>query len=267
MTGPYRASSGAVLHVEEVEGASGPTLLALHGLGGGAWFFRGLARRLAPALRVVAIDLPGTGRSSAGRSPIGIARWVADIGDLVTDRFPDPIVLLGHSLGTIISLEAWTAWPERIRAMVFVGGLPEPRPLIRERLSARADLVERQGLAGLGPAAAAAVLGRATMARRPELAAMFERLFELQDPESYVRCCRLLIGACATAVPSTVTVPALSISGSEDQYAPPELIADFMREVPGSRASLVLPGCGHLPFLEAPESFAAAVGSFVKSLC
>ena len=44
------------MNVEDT--GTGPAVLALHGLGGGAYFFRGLAERLQPGYRVVSVDLP-----------------------------------------------------------------------------------------------------------------------------------------------------------------------------------------------------------------
>lgn len=254
------------MHVEDT--GQGPTILALHGLGGGAWFFSGFARRLAPRHRILAVDLPGTGRSiAADRQPLSVDAWVADLGDLVVDRCDPPVVLLGHSLGTIIALHAWTAWPQHIRAMVFVSGLPEPRPLIRERLTARAEAVARTGLAGTGPGAVTANFSRRTIAHQPELTGLYERVFELQNPDVYVEWCRVLISASAVDALSGVQVPCLSITGAEDQYAPPEMVHAFMAQVPRSAGVQVMADCGHLPFLEQPQAFADAVAGFVQGLC
>jgi pimeloyl-ACP methyl ester carboxylesterase len=254
------------MHVEDV--GTGLPLLALHGLGGGAWFFTGLARRLTPSCRVIAVDLPGTGRSGGSTPPdLTLAGWVADLADLLAARVDGPVVILGHSLGTILALEAWASWPQAIRALIFVGGLPEPRPLIRERLALRADAVARTGLDGVGPSAATANFARATLERQPELVGLFERLFESQDAATYVRWCNLLIGASATSIVPTVRVPCLSVSGTEDQYAPPELVTAFVGELPLPCRQDLLEDCGHLPFLEQPARFAALVKSFLDTLC
>jgi pimeloyl-ACP methyl ester carboxylesterase len=263
--------SGGWLYVEEA--GNGPPVLALHGLGGGAWFFSGLAQRLASDCRFISIDLPGTGRSvpavpaTSTIDAMSAEAWISDLGAFVAERIGEPVVLLGHSMGTILALEAWHAWPDGIRGLIFAGGLPEARPLIRERLTERALSVTRAGLAGLGPTAAAANFSPATPAKNPELMGLFARLFELQDAACYVRCCEILIGASAAAVVASVVVPCLSISGSDDQYAPPDLVTGFMQQLRGRHEQIVIPECGHLPFLEAPEVFEAAVRSFLATLC
>lgn len=277
-TARFQARSGSVLHVEE--SGTGLPLLALHGLGGGAWFFSGLHARLADRCRVIALDLPGTGRSQAAPGGSGpadlrqrpadsmtIAAWVHDVLDLVTRHVGEPVAILGHSLGTILAIHAAATSPESTRAMIFVGGLPAPRPEIRERLMARAAAVRRNGLDGVGATAAAANFARATFRAQPELVGMFERLFELQDAAGYVRCAEILIEASATELLPRVAVPCLSIVGAEDQYAPPALVGAFVQQLPVTCRNDVMEDCGHLPFLEAPDRFAGLVASFLGTLC
>jgi 3-oxoadipate enol-lactonase len=256
--------SGAEIYLEDT--GRGTPILAVHGLGGGAWFFTGLARRLAADFRVISIDLPGTGRSAAPPGRISMAAWVADIEDVVLHRAGEPVVLLGHSMGTIVALQAANAWPGSIRASVFVGGLPEARPEIKERLALRAETVARHGLQGTGAAVASANFAAATLERQPELVGMFERLFDAQDPETYVRCCRILIGASASGLQDHVQVPCYSISGSEDEYAPPDLVTEFVRQLPDGGQD-VLQDCGHFPFLEQPDAFTAALRRFLERVC
>ena len=264
MDGRFVCRSGAAIYLEDT--GRGTPIVALHGLGGGAWFFTGMARRLAGDYRVISLDLPGTGRSEAPPGRVSMAAWVADIEDVMLHRVGEPVVLLGHSMGTIIALHAAEAWPGSIRACVFVGGLPEPRPEIKDRLALRAETVARDGIHGTGALVAAANFAPATLQRQPELVALFERLFDAQDPATYARCCRILMGASATSVARRLRVPCLSISGAEDQYAPPDLVTSFVREIPDCTQE-VLPDCGHFPFLEQPGVFTAALRSFLERVC
>jgi pimeloyl-ACP methyl ester carboxylesterase len=260
----FLTSSGSELYFEET--GTGPAILAVHGLGGGAWFFTGLARRLATEYRVVAIDLPGTGRSTTPAGGMSIERWVADLGELTEKQIGEPVVLLGHSMGTIIALHASAVWaPTLLRGLIFAGGLPEPLPPVKERLARRADLLELDGIEGTGAAVAAANFSPGILAANPELVGLFERTLEAQDAIAYARACRILMSASAGRHVETVGVPSLSISGQEDQYAPPEQVAAFVARVPGCGQEL-LADCGHFPFFEQPERFAALVRNFVASL-
>src|SRR4029077_2236305 len=103
---------------------AGPTLLCLHGLGGGAPFFSGLGPALADRWRVVAVDLPGSGFDpshgafSFDESAASIVEWIRRDG-------AGRVCLLGHSLGTIVALEVIRSARELVSGFIAVGGLPE----------------------------------------------------------------------------------------------------------------------------------------------
>jgi 3-oxoadipate enol-lactonase len=261
----FSARSGSSIYVEEV--GSGPPVLALHGVGGGTYFFHGLAKRLASRHRVFSLDLPGTGGSLSAVQPFSMKSWVADIGDLVAQKIGEPAVILGHSLGTIVALKAWEAWPEHIRALIFTCGLPKVRPFIHERLSKRIEAIVAQGsLSGWGEKVSPGVFSEASMAQKPEITGLFERLFNTQDAAAYVHSLEVLLAADATSVLPTVRVPCTAIIGNEDHYAPPEDVKAFMKLLPAGYDEEIMPGCGHMPFYEAPESFAHLVETFLDGL-
>jgi len=261
----FRTSSGSSIYVEDTRAGRLP-VLALHGLGGGAYFFRSLAAHLTPRYRVIAIDMPGTGRSTSGVSEWSVASWVDDLGDLLTDYVGTPAAIVGHSLGTIVALAGVAAWPLHVRALVFAGGLPRPRAEIVTRLLARADHVRQHGLAGLGPQVAAGVFAPATMRTRPEVVGLFERVFEAQPAAAYLRGIEILTTASAERAVASARVPTLSITGQDDQYAPPDAVRAFAAALPGPAATHVLPECGHLPFFESPQAFASRIETFLDTL-
>jgi len=251
------------MHVED--SGTGIPIVAIHGLGGGAWFFEDLARELGQQYRLLAVDLTGTGRSAGAPS---MAAWVSDLAAMIAARAHDPVVLLGHSMGTIIALEAWRAWPQRIRALVLAGGLPRVRPAIRERLAQRIAALDEaaslSGLAGWGPRVSPGIFSPATVRDNPAMVERFERRFEAETVDRYVRCTRILLDADARDLAPTVTVPTLVVTGVDDQYAPPDFVEPFAATIPGA-AFKVLPSCAHLPFLEQPRAFTAALTAFLRT--
>lgn len=103
-----------------------PVLLALHGWLDNAASFSPLASGLAEHHHVVALDLPGHGRSA--HLPAGLSRYhVVDQVDHVLDaadalgiaRFD----LLGHSLGAGIAALLAAAVPQRVRRLALIEGL------------------------------------------------------------------------------------------------------------------------------------------------
>jgi pimeloyl-ACP methyl ester carboxylesterase len=113
--------------------AKKPALLLIHGLGDEAdsW------RRLIPALsaegyRVLAPDLPGFGRSTAGGRisraghTAAALRLLAETGCASPDN---PAVLVGSSMGALIAQDAACRQPGLVRGLVLLDGcFPSPAP-------------------------------------------------------------------------------------------------------------------------------------------
>jgi pimeloyl-ACP methyl ester carboxylesterase len=55
-----------------------------------------------------------------------------------------------------------------------------------------------------------------------------------------------------------IRVPVLCLAGEHDRNAPPPMMERMAAKIPGARY-VCLPGVGHLPNLEAPAAFNAAV--------
>lgn len=270
--GLFRAQSGSRLHFQQGgpigQRAGASAVLALAGIGGGAFFFAPLFPLLTARHRLVAVDLPGTGRSLSGDVAFSLASWVGDLGDFVARAIESPVVIVGHSLGTILALHAAHAWPGLVHGIIFVGGLPVVRPEIRARLTARVQAVQASiergpGLRGWGPQVSPGVFSPATFRERPAIVTAFEERFEQQDAVAYLQSIRILLEADATDLIPAVRVPCLAVTGAEDSYAPPDLVRAFAARMPVETRVEVLPGCGHLPFLEAPERFASIIDRFL----
>ncbi|ODS55451.1 MAG: hypothetical protein ABS36_09820 [Acidobacteria bacterium SCN 69-37] len=261
----FTSARGAVWPIETA--GDGPPVLALHGVGGGAYFFRGLAGRLDDRYRVIATDLPSGLAPDGSVAPADMATWADDLVEYLAAREREPVVVVGHSLGTILALELWRRAPRAVRALVFVGGVPRVRDQVRPRLADRADAIEASHrMDGWGARIAPGVFGPRALRERPELVGLFERLLEAHPPATYVRNMRALLAASAVDVVSTVTVPCLSISGTDDAYAPPESVEAFLDQLPQPCARVMMDGVGHMPFFEAPAEFARAVGTFLAML-
>jgi len=120
--------------------AGGLPTLAMHGWLDNAATFTRLAPRL-PELRIVALDMPGHGRSdhrhpSAGYHFFDMVGDVAHVADaLGWDRF----ALLGHSMGAGVSSLVAGTFPERILATMLIEGLG---PWVEEESSTPARLRE-----------------------------------------------------------------------------------------------------------------------------
>ena len=255
MTGPL---------IVESEG-SGHAILCMHGLGGGAHWFKGLALRLRARYRILSLDLPGTGANRAGHAPYSIEHVVETLSGYLAGE-PGPVSLLGHSMGTILALKINAALPGRISSLISVGGLPAVTNAMRKRLSDRRDEILRTGsMAGIGWRAAEGVFAKATLKRDPEILALYARQFESHDPHIYVECLEALLASSAEDVLGMARLPCLVLGGSEDAYAPPAEVTRFAGALPGPMRRIELNDCGHMPFLEYPALFSNWIAEFLKS--
>lgn len=241
---------------------NGPSLLCLHGVGGGAHWFRGLAQRLQDRFQVLSLDLPGTGVNREGHAPFSIERSTDTLAQWLSERGGEPVALLGHSMGAIIGLRL--AARTRLHSLLSVGGLPAVTPANHKRLSERAALIRKQGMAGLAWRVAEGNFSRTTLTQKPELAALFGGLWESQSAAAYLEGLDSLLAADAGPFLAKADLPCLVLRGVEDGYAPSEESRRFAAALPGPVRFVEMEGCAHMPFLEAPEAFASAIADFLK---
>jgi pimeloyl-ACP methyl ester carboxylesterase len=104
--------------------AARPALVLVHGGRDHARSFDALARRLRPSWHVVVPDLRGHGESEWAKGGCyGMAEHVLDLAELVDRLGPEPVVLVGHSLGGAIVLNCAGLYPERVAKLVAIEGL------------------------------------------------------------------------------------------------------------------------------------------------
>jgi 3-oxoadipate enol-lactonase len=249
---------------------TGPPIICLHGLGLGADVFCEVAAALGDRWTIVALDLPGSGFSPMSR-PFSVDEATDALIDIIERVGPARPYVLGHSFGAIVALQALgrRTPPDRgegalapsLAGLIMVGGLPEPLPEARARIRARIDRVRREGLIGYGREVATANMAGRTSRERDDLVERFARRFERQDAGAYCTMAEALASWQAPPLPDFAGVPCLLVTGEEDRYAPPDAVRAFAARLPAGTRVEVLRDCGHLPFFERPETFAATIAA------
>src|SRR3954454_1133288 len=118
---------GDRIHFLDWGGDGGPPVVLVHGLSGSAFAWSAVARQLAPARRVVAMDLRGHGLSD---SPTETGAYDLDVlgGDViaVTEAIGGDgevgFVLAGHGFGAIVAAVAAGQLAGRCAGLVLVDG-------------------------------------------------------------------------------------------------------------------------------------------------
>jgi len=136
-TSHFYVSQRLRLHYADWGNESAPTAVLVHGGRDHARNWDWVARELRHEWHVVAPDLRGHGDSAwAIGGMYAIADFVLDLANLIKALGPEPVVLIGHSLGGAVSLMYTGIYPERVRKLVAIEGLGPPPALI-EKLRGR----------------------------------------------------------------------------------------------------------------------------------
>jgi len=118
------AHAGATLVVER-EGRGSPVYVLVHGIGMGRSVFADLARHLYDG-EVVAVDLPGYGEAPEPARVLTIERTADLVAAYLREHVDRPAVLVGHSMGAQVVLEAAVRHSALVDRFVLIGPTVDP---------------------------------------------------------------------------------------------------------------------------------------------
>jgi pimeloyl-ACP methyl ester carboxylesterase len=144
--GRFIEIGGSRIHY--LQRGSGPTLLLIHGLGGGVrTFTHSLVERLAGEYCVVVMDRPGCGYSTRERGACARVWSQAETVSAFIDALGlDRPMLVGHSLGAAVALAIALEHPEQVRGLALIAPLANEQddvPPIFRSLSIRSRLLRQ----------------------------------------------------------------------------------------------------------------------------
>ena len=267
-TGPHQA-------------AEGPAVLLCDGIGCAGYIWRALVPVLARGRRVLHWNYRGHGGSERPSDPeeISVAHCAADLLAVLDAAGEASAVLVGHSFGVQVALEASRVAGSRVAGLVLVCGsaghlletfhdLPGASAALPywQRAVEAYPGVARFLARSVIPSEATVRLGmafevNAQQLSRPDLQRYLEDLSDVDSP-LFVR---LLASAAAyDASPHLprITAPTLIIAGERDTFTPVRLSAAMHDAIPGSEL-LVLPAGTHVGPLEQPVACATSIESFL----
>jgi len=250
-------------------------VILLHGRGHAASMWLPLLPALARERRVIAVDLPGFGHSSAepftrGSADAGVRFFVDPVEMLLSSLGIEEPILIGHSLGGLISVEIALRGSLRPRGLGLIGSMalgPSMSYASRAFFRAGPERVARV----VGPAITKRIsplpetrVGRLLMALEYELyavrggraqaAAAFNALFPAVG-DAFHRLPHLPEIAC----------PALLLWGDRDAVFPPS-VAEGAARVMQRPELRIERGLGHAPHMEAPDRILPVILDFIGRL-
>lgn len=132
-------TNGIRLHYVE-HPADGPTLLLFPGLNANAVFFQGLVHAgLSPALRVLAIDLRGRGRSDAPETGYTMQDHADDILGMLDGLGIERAVIGGHSFGGLLTYYVAAHYPDRVQKGIVIDSPLEVDQTVIEQVGPALD--------------------------------------------------------------------------------------------------------------------------------
>jgi pimeloyl-ACP methyl ester carboxylesterase len=263
---------------------SGPTLICHPGGPGfSSLYFADLAA-LGDELELVLLDPRGTGGSDPARDPgqYAIADYASDVEELREHLGLERLLLFGHSHGGVVAVEYAASHPDRVERLILASTLPRHGP---EQEAAMQRAVEaREGESWYADAVDALQTelqgefadGRELM----ELTRRMMPLYYADYGEREQRHVASLAGdsLCVDATRlwekeiwehfdlrpllRSLPMPTLVITGEQDFITGPACAAELSESIPATE-TVVLPGSGHMIFVEAPEEFREAVLGFL----
>jgi pimeloyl-ACP methyl ester carboxylesterase len=260
-----------------VQTGSGPVLLLIHGMAGTYENWSAVIEPLARHYTVIAPDLPGHGASEPGAGDYSLGSLAAGLRDLLLKLGHDRATLVGHSLGGGIAMQFAYQFPEITErlALVCSGGLgPEVSPVLRAAALPGANLFIAATAAPGRVAGSALARGLAAVGLQPsadvaEVARGYASLADAGRRSAFLATLRAVVGTEGQRVEAgdrlylAEGVPVLIVWGRRDRMIPVAHAEHAHEAIPGSRLE-IFDAAGHMPQLELPARFVAALERFLE---
>lgn len=243
-----------------------PTVVMVHGAQNDHSVWALQSRYLAHhGFGVLAVDLPGHGRSrgAALRSVEAMAAWLLSLLDAAG---VGNAALVGHSMGSLIALEAAHRAPERITRLALLGAtypMKVSDALLNTAREAEGDAIDMVN-----------IWSHSSYAQKPScpgpgfyVSGMSKRLMERISAQGEALLFHTDFTACNSyangdAAAASVRCPVQFIFGSMDMMTPPRSTKALLAALPGARTVTV--DAGHQMMAEQPDAVLDALLAFLR---
>lgn len=210
--------------------------------------------------KVIAPDLRGYGESTVvpGSTPLNV--FASDLAALLDHLEIEDVVIGGLSMGGQIVMEFARRYPGRIRGMLLAATYPQPEDDEgRRRRYAMADRLEKEGMDAYADEVLPKMLAARSIETLPAVADHVAGMMRGTDPRGAAAALRGRAERPSyDETLATMAVPALVVVGSEDAFTTRQ-DAERMHQLLAGSELVWIEGVGHMPNLERPEIFNAAL--------
>lgn len=250
---PTIESEIGVLYYAEVRGKGSPfpPLVLIHGAGGSHLDWPADLRRL-PGARVLAMDLPGHGKSSTAAA-LDLDLYIGAVTALLEAREIPRAVLVGHSMGGAIAQRLALAHGGRVAGLVLIGTgsrLPVDPALPQRIVDAPEETVNSLIRGAWGPDATDDMRDLA----RERMLAVGPDVLRADYEACQVFDVRGRLDA--------IQAPALIIGATDDRMVPLKFSQTLAEQIPQA-ALVVMERTGHMIPQERPAEIAQAISEWL----
>ncbi len=239
-----------------------PTIVFVHGAANDHSVWALQSRYFAHhGANVLAVDLPGHGRSEGGALPSvhAIAEWIVALLDVIGVT---RTALVGHSMGSLAVLDVAGRYPQRVSNLALLApAVPMPVSDVLLTAAEADDHVAYELITGWSFSEAHQLGGNAQPGMWMTGSGL--RLMERTRPGVLyidLRACHEY--AAGLTVAADVQCPVLLIVGQRDQMAPARNTQGLIAAL-GDKHVVTVPGCGHSLMTEAPDAVLDALRVFL----
>jgi len=258
---------------------AGEPILLIPGLGLDHSYYRFGIPLLSRHLQVLAVDPRGIGGSTKSPPPYTVEAWADDFAVMIDTLAFGPIHVLGSSLGGSMALALAQRHPGKLKSLIVVGGFSELDRATELNFRLRLRLIEKLGMSD----EVADYMGLWTLTRKfinsdSGFATMRANQANIRanSAQSYSAFVEALLkwGRCQpgqerepkfTALLDSIKTPTLVVTSDNDHLIPKELSDLIAARIAGAKL-VVMPGAGHIPFMEQPEEVVRIVLEFLAGL-
>jgi 3-oxoadipate enol-lactonase len=245
----------------------GPVIVLFHSLLADRTSFLRVTEGLAERMTVILPHLPGFGDSPAVEGGLpAVADRMAEAVREAGQRFGGGVapIVLGNGYGGFVALRMAIAHPGLLSRLILADAGAAFSDPGREAFRAMSRAAEAKGLEAVADTAMRRLFAPDFHAENPTLVAERRSQFLTMDPAVFRRACGDLAALDLRPDLTGVTIPVLVLYGEQDEATPPPMSIELAAALPNA-VLRVLPGCAHVPQLQAPERFLPVVSEFLSA--
>lgn len=262
------------------EGKGDNTIILIHGLGSYLRAWEKNIGELSKNNRVIAIDLPGYGKSSKEPHTGMMTFYAGIVNELVKELKLNKVVIGGHSMGGQIGMTTYLKYPQIVKGLVLAAPAGFERFTKGQKQWFR-DVMTVDGVRLTTPEAIQNNLASNFFRQPKDADFMVSERMEMRSADDFIPYCYAVVQSVHGMVDNPVIdylqdikVPTLILFGENDNLIPNRYlnpgrtveIAKYGASKIHNSKLVMIPKTGHFLMFEKPEVFNKETIDFIKSL-